>query len=777
MAASRIRRRWAGLIWIGLLAGLVGGLSTGAVAGLRRTESAAQRLIEATDAPDAWIFSNAVDAEIGDRLREMVQSHPDVAVSWPLARFIGRTTDSKDWYFPLAGPARSDDIYQPILEEGRLPVDDRLGEIAVTVQTGRNTGLGVGSRFAMDVYTAEQMATISDDSEVDPAGAHLELEVVGIVRDPADIALAATDRFMVGSPALYEAHGDVVDTSAGMAVRLRDGADGLDRLQAALEPEFPPGLVTFRTNREALAAAEVPMRVLRVGALLLAGIVAGVGLIAVAQATRRHVSQSGEEEATLAAMGFTRGDRIAAAALPGGLSALVAGVTAVLVGIAVSPAFPLGRPSILEPDPGLEVNVAVLAIGGAVTLLMAVLVFAVVASIELRTVRPRLRRPPSRVMRLVGAVAPAPVLLGARLAAEGGRRREGVSGRSAMVGAALGIAGLVATLTFARSVDHLVVTPEIYGLDFDLSMEVPVAALAERRDAMMADPELEAVAEQWGNTMLLEGEAVSALAVTPAKGSIRPVVRSGRLPEGDDELALGPGLADRLGVELGDQVEVGDAGKELTLVGTILAPQTVSSDYRGSVLVHRETLDEVGLDVPFPLLIVRYAPGVDADRKTAEMDERYPWGVMDESLTMPPSELRNLADVGAVPRILQWFFAALIVAALGNGLLMAGRRHRHALGIVRGLGFTRAQVRATMASMAATMGVVAVVVGLPLGLIAGSAVWSQVSETLSLTPVVSWPLAVALLLTPVVVGLGALIATVPAQRAISRRPAEILRAE
>ena len=174
---------------------------------------------------------------------------------------------------------------------------------------------------------------------------------------------------------------------------------------------------------------------------------------------------------------------------------------------------------------------------------------------------------------------------------------------------------------------------------------------------------------------------------------------------------------------------------------------------------------------------VRALTGVDADRKTAEMDERYPWGVMDESLTTPPSELRNLADVGAVPRILQWFFAALIVAALGNGLLMAGRRHRHALGIVRGLGFTRAQVRATMASMAATMGVVAVVVGLPLGLIAGSAVWSQVSETLSLTPVVSWPLAVALLLTPVVVGLGALIATVPAQRAISRRPAEILRAE
>ncbi len=777
VAASRIRRRWAGLIWIGLLAGLVGGLATGAVAGLRRTESAAERLIDATDAPDAWVFSNSIDEGSGRRLRSLVESRDDVAVIWPLARFIGRTTDSKDWYFPLAGPARSDDIYQPILEDGRLPQDDQVDEIAITVQTSRNTGLEVGSRFQMDVYTAEQMATINDDSEVEPNGAHLDLEVVGIVRDPADIALAATDRFMIGTPALYEAHGDMVDASAGMALRMRDGAAGLDRLRADLEPELPPGMVTFRTNREALAAAEVPTRVLRIGALILAAIVAGVGLIAVAQATRRHVSQSGEEEATLAAMGFTRGDRIAAAALPGGLSALVAGVTAVLVGIAVSPAFPLGRPSILEPEPGLEVNVAVLAVGGAVTVLMAVLVFSVVASVELRTVRPRLRRPPSRAMRLLGAVAPAPVLLGARLAVEGGRRREGVSGRSAMVGAALGIAGLVASLTFARSVDHLVVSPAIYGLDFDISMEVPVAALAERRDALAADPELEAVAEQWGNTMLLEGQPVSAIAMTPAKGSIRPVVRTGRLPEGDDELALGPGMAKRLGVDLGDHVRVGETGEELTLVGTILAPQTVAADYRGGVLVQRETLEAQGLDAAFPLLIARYAPGVDAAEKTAELDGRYPWGVMDESLTTPPSELRNLADVGAVPRILQWFFAALIVAALGNGLLMAGRRHRHVLGIVRSLGFTRSQVRATMAAMAATMGLVAVAVGLPLGLVAGSAIWAQVSDTLSLTPVVSWPFTVALLLTPIVVGLGALIATWPAQRAIARHPAEILRAE
>ena len=48
MARARLRRRWFGLLAIGLLAGVVGGLSTGAVAGERRTVTVAPRLIDAT---------------------------------------------------------------------------------------------------------------------------------------------------------------------------------------------------------------------------------------------------------------------------------------------------------------------------------------------------------------------------------------------------------------------------------------------------------------------------------------------------------------------------------------------------------------------------------------------------------------------------------------------------------------------------------------------------------------------------------------------------------
>ena len=43
VARARVRRRWLGLIGLGLLAGIVGGLSTAAVAGERRTVTVGAR--------------------------------------------------------------------------------------------------------------------------------------------------------------------------------------------------------------------------------------------------------------------------------------------------------------------------------------------------------------------------------------------------------------------------------------------------------------------------------------------------------------------------------------------------------------------------------------------------------------------------------------------------------------------------------------------------------------------------------------------------------------
>src|SRR4029453_14557662 len=54
-----------------------------------------------------------------------------------------------------------------------------------------------------------------------------------------------------------------------------------------------------------------------------------------------------------------------------------------------------------------------------------------------------------------------------RFALDPGSSDNPIPTRSTLVGAAIGIAAIVASLTFAGSLDHFVTTPRSYGWDFD----------------------------------------------------------------------------------------------------------------------------------------------------------------------------------------------------------------------------------------------------------------------------------------------------------------------
>ena len=93
----------------------------------------------------------------------------------------------------------------------------------------------------MDLYTPEQMDRIIEDTEVRPAGSHLDLTVVGIVRDSFDIAPGGADRMMIASPAFYDRYRDGGDNDyAGFAVRTADGSAGMDRVVAASRTSLRP---------------------------------------------------------------------------------------------------------------------------------------------------------------------------------------------------------------------------------------------------------------------------------------------------------------------------------------------------------------------------------------------------------------------------------------------------------------------------------------------------------------------------------------------------------
>src|SRR5207249_7629568 len=59
---------------------------------------------------------------------------------------------------------------------------------------------------------------------------------------------------------------------------------------------------------------------------------------------------------------------------------------------------------------------------------------------------------------------------GVRMALERGRGRTAVPVRTAVAGVTVGIAALAAALTFGSSLDHLLGTPRLYGVTWNLQL-------------------------------------------------------------------------------------------------------------------------------------------------------------------------------------------------------------------------------------------------------------------------------------------------------------------
>jgi ABC-type lipoprotein release transport system permease subunit len=803
VARARLRRRWVGLVGLGLLAGIVGGMSTAAVAGERRTVTVAPRLIEATRAHDAIITVNALDEDPAvneakaAEIRRVIEAQPGVRAVWPLGSFVGRTSESKDWYYPLAGLERDPEIYRPILAAGRLANPEATDEVVITAQTAANTHLGVGSVIDMDFYAPSQFDAVIQGSEERPAGAQdVRLHVVGLLRDAFDISPQATARFMLATPAFARRWGPVLVKQVGFAVKLEDGTAGASRFLSNVSEELGPTAIRPQTNLAALARIASADRVARASILLLGAIIAFIGIFAVVQATRRHLTLDEDENRILEALGLTRRDRVLAATIPGLLTAAVAVGISVLVAYLLSPIFPLGRPRRLEPTPGLQFNAAVLWSGALIAAVVVVGAFATAAAVAGRDARRVPTRLPLGGLGFLTASAPPSVLLGARLALGPASGRNPIGARSIVLGASVGVVGALAAVTFAGSFHGLVSGSRNWGADFHLSMEVPSDELARatadsaspqegithRSRAIASDRDVDAVAVQSSATVEIDGRATPAVAFSDVKGHVRPVLRSGRAPVGDDEIALGPALARRLDVAPGDRVRVGLGGQttSMVVVGTALDSSSVTEDYaEGALLTPSRLRRLTGAepDLYYQVILVRFGPDADVAAATAELDRRYPWGIMDESAPALPPSLQNIEDVQAVPTLLVVFFGGLVVLALGNGLVIAGRRHRRQFGIVRSLGFTRGQVRATMASMALTLGSVSLAFGVPIGLALGVWLWSALSRQLDVATVVAWPALFVVALVPVVLLLAVLAAAWPARAANAESASAVLRSE
>ena len=137
-----------------MLTGFVAAVVLAAGAGLRRTDTAFDRLQTATRYPDvSALVSPGVDAAALTSMENL----PEVAASWRSYAAVGQVGRSAVTFAAvLSGPRPPGGRFRPIVEQGRMYRDDRPDEVVVLENLSRGQGIHVGDELEFHGLSPEQ---------------------------------------------------------------------------------------------------------------------------------------------------------------------------------------------------------------------------------------------------------------------------------------------------------------------------------------------------------------------------------------------------------------------------------------------------------------------------------------------------------------------------------------------------------------------------------------------------------------------------------------------
>jgi hypothetical protein len=778
---AELRARWKAWLAISLLVGVAGGVVLTAAAGARRGASAFDRFATATRAPD-------VGVDASPRYFDAIERLPQVEAAAPIAFVLASPNPDLFSAQPVIGVAATDarlgtEVDRPDVVNGRLPAFARLREVAVNEAAAEVLAAGAGSSLRISSLSPEQVETLFTGEPVgEPAGPTVDVVVTGVIRTTHDLG-RGLEPFVLFTPAFYRAYADRIgELGTTLEVRLRGGAAVLPAFKAAARRVVPESQdVSFDDTRLDVRRQVEDAIGVEVLALTLFAVVAGVaGLVAAGQALTRQVHLASGDDDTLRSLGLDRTGRFFAAVAPVVPVAAAGALVGVVVATAGSPSMPVGVAREAEIDPGVSIDVLVLAVGALALLILVVARAALTSWSTIRRV-PGAGGVAGRASSVATAAArarvPPAAATGVRMALEPGRGRTAVPVGPALAAAAVGVAGIVATVIFAASLDRLVNLPSSYGWTWDVIVGVGEdeghAADDRRAARLAARADVDGVATLAVGAVRLEGDTVQGYGLEPVEGSGFATVLAGRAPAAPDEALVGTDTLERIDAEIGSTVEAEtpEGRRALRVVGRGVFPDLEAGDHDDFALLTRAGLGSVASDDAGGQILVRWANGVDEDAARERL-------AREELVQGParPNELDNLAGVDVYPRFLAAFLVLLSVAAAGHALVTAVRRRRRDLAVLGTLGFVRRQVSATVAWQATTLAVVGLVVGVPLGLALGRWAWVLVADGLGVSTRVTVPLTVALVV-PGALLVANLVAFVPGRIAARTRPAVVLRAE
>jgi ABC-type antimicrobial peptide transport system permease subunit len=828
-----LRQRWRALLSLALLLGLIGGVVLTAAAGARRTDTAYPRLL-------SWANATQVD------LLPAANGYP------------------ADYYAALAKLPQVAQLSTAVLYQVVLPTARHADNNQVTAMSSPNHGVGVATDKVKVLQGRPYDPDTPGQAMIDPQLAALEhvgpggtLRLVGVPNDPKTGSPDFTKRvpmaFRVTAVVVFDnqivpigggsGSGNIEPTAlvssfpvSGAAgamsygneaqIRLRPGAtvDSLSRAATALAKRYPDTNGQILTISQAAQVAAT-QQAIRPEAIALAAFATLAGLIALAvigQLLSRQLALDAAEFPVLRAIGATRGSLVALSLARLAIVTLAGGVIAVAVAIAASPLMPIGPARLAEPDPGVEVNLAILALGFAV---IALLPLALLAGAAWRAARAAggplgVAEPvqPGRRSRIGGALTRAGSVtggVGVAMAFEPGRGRTAVPVRSALAGSVIAVAALTAAAVFGASLVALVSTPRDYGQNWDAQLDLGFGGAPGALGAHVIAAERAVTGYASGNygQLVIDGQIVPAIgldqppgAATDPRGGYLTML-AGRAPAAQDEIALGAQTMRAVHARVGQTIQVTveqiSAGlpsvrRDMRITGVAVLPAFGRGSFTPTGLGTGAVTTATLLSVPsvpdattlcasktatcYSFFLIRLRPGTDAAAATAALTGSVtkagcPLGSCAVTADQRPSDIKDYASVRDTPLVLAAVLIVFAVGTLAHVLLTGVRRRRRDLALLKTLGFERSQVLGVVAWEASAFAVVALLIGLPLGILAGRWAWAYFANAAGVPADATVPLTAVLLAIPVTLLIANLIAAWPGWTAARLRPALVLRTE
>ncbi|MGA8678847.1 MAG: ABC transporter permease [Acidimicrobiales bacterium] len=833
---ATLRRRRGGYLTVLLLVALVGGVALAAVAGARRTQSAFPAYLAATDASELQVQiypltqnGAAWQRNLSEQLARLPYVERVASAPYLLVLPIGRNGKALPTAFydnDVEALGSDGGMYfrqdRVSVAAGRMADPSSADEMVATAAAVQLSGWHLGETVAFGAYSLQQADSPTFNPLTDNPAEHFSVKLVGLVVLSSQVVHDDVDRYpteVLMTPALSERL-QASQTFPLYGLRLEDGS----RYVAAVEREIiaflPPG-TTYKFHVTSVVIGQVERASKpEVTALGVFGAIAALAALLIAGlAISRGLWAEREDFDVLRALGAEPA-LVRVDATLGLLGAVVLGsIAAVGVAVALSPLTPIGPVRQVDPSPGFAFDWTVMAIGfgGLVTLLGGL----AVALAHRRATRYGERdEPVQRASSVVNAATraglPAPAIAGLRFALERGRRRAAVPVRAVLVGAALAVAVVVATVTFGSGLSTLNSHPALYGWNWSYAITSPgsendvppvVGHLLDH------DPYVAAwTGFNFANAQI-DGQTVPVMLGSP-RATIGPPILSGHSLEATNQIVLGSATLAALHKRIGDTVVVSygtpkDAPiyvppTDLLIVGSATMPAIgstgtlhpsmgtgalISTGITPPAFQRVLTHPDPNLNGP-DIEVVRLRPGLkpgaglaslqriaEAANKVMAADPNTEGDIYVVLGVQRPAEIVNYQSTGATPAILASGLAAGAVVALGLTLVASVRRRRRELALLKTLGFTQRQLAAAVAWQASVAAMIGAAVGVPVGIALGRWLWILFAREIYAIPEPSVPVLEVVVIVLGTLVLANLVAAIPGRIAARTPTALVLRAE